>query len=164
MGNVNKGAGEPLGARQLLIKILREGGCEPTFDENDFIEFFFQDEHFIVDASDEYSFVSLIDSGWHAISVWDAEAVTEMKKVINQTNLLSRPKLVYAEGDDDMIYVSSIYRFPLHESIKNVDLYFHSNLISMMDLHRLFNRQEGDKPNDENSEDGSSDAEKGGEL
>ena len=69
--------------RNLVIKTLKEIGCQPEVNDEDDICFKYQGEDFFIDADNRVPFITL----WKIFGVPLTIDVNIMKEAINQTNL-----------------------------------------------------------------------------
>lgn len=86
-----------------------------------------------IKANDFDTFVCLYNYGWHEVSIWDAEAVEELKERINGYNQCSTFKYVYWLSDDDSIQVGMKIHFPLYEGIPDMQKYLKKLFDSFVD-------------------------------
>lgn len=78
--------------RNLVIKTLKEIGCQPEVNDEDDICFKYQGKDFFIDADNRVPFITL----WNIFGVPLTIDVNIMKEAINQTNLEGRITLSYS--------------------------------------------------------------------
>ncbi len=84
--------------RNLLIKTLKEMGCQPEIDDNNDIIVKYQGEVFSIDASNDNNFIWIYDIGWKAIETSNTDA-DFLKQAINKVNQSSAIMNLYTEGN-----------------------------------------------------------------
>lgn len=92
-----------------------------------------------IEASDYHNLVELYNYGWHEVSIWDAEAVEELKDKINIFNQCSTFKYVYRLEDDDSIQVGMKIHFPLCEEIPDMQKYLKKQFDDFVNYLDYFN-------------------------
>ena len=102
--------------RELFLETLTKIGCQYEFGEgeDDRILFAYQGEHFMVDASNERFFVTIWDTYWAHIELYDIDELSRLKKAINGSNISNSVTTVYtideAGGNVD-VHCKSIILF-----------------------------------------------------
>lgn len=147
--------------KELVLKILTEGGAAYDDYGDDQFGFYYQKEHFVVAISDSMM-IRIMDYNWHSVSRWDAEAITDVQTRINKANMLSIAKMVYVYGDDDMMQVSTMLMVPLTADIPDLNQYFVAMLDNVLEMHKFLIDEE-EEGEDEGEGDASADREKGGD-
>lgn len=71
--------------RSLLIKTLKDIGCQPEIDDNNSIFFNYQGEKFVINASNDSYLIWIYDFAWMGIEISDANA-DFLKQAINKAN------------------------------------------------------------------------------
>ena len=102
--------------RELFLETLTKIGCQYEIGEgdDDRILFAYQGEHFMVDASNERFFVTIWDTYWAHIELYDIDELSRLKKAINGSNISNSVTTVYtideAGGNVD-VHCKSIILF-----------------------------------------------------
>ena len=88
---------ENLRTRELFLETLTKIGCQYEFGEGDDDRIFFayQGEHFIVDASNERLFITILDAQWGQVELYDIDELSRLKKAINGSNMYNTVVTVY---------------------------------------------------------------------
>lgn len=128
------------GARDLLLKILREANVKPDMLEHDRIGFHYgnetEDEYIVVEADNNHLNIRLIDYAWFEVSRWDIDKISEIQSRLNLQNTYARPKVVYMFNEDnDTMVLSSLLTMPFFEEIPDIKSYFTAQLQSLVDSH-----------------------------
>lgn len=84
--------------RNLVIRTLREIGCQPEVDDD--ICFKYQGEEFFIDADNNYQFVTLWDTWWLCVDLDNAN-VENLKEAINLNNINTIVSTVYSIDEDN---------------------------------------------------------------
>ena len=71
--------------RNLLIKTLKDIGCQPEIDEDNYVKFKYQGEEFKIYASNDCSLIWIYDFAWSGIETNNANA-DFLKQAINKAN------------------------------------------------------------------------------
>ena len=71
--------------RNLLLKTLKEIGCQPEIDDNNSIIFKYQGEEFKIDASNDNAFIWIYNVAWMGIKTSNTNA-DFLKQAINKAN------------------------------------------------------------------------------
>ena len=83
----NKGDAESWMTKTLVKGVLRRIGCEPEEEDEDYVQFNYQDENFIIQANEERPFIIISDVWWYHLSTYnDLEEFARLQKVINACN------------------------------------------------------------------------------
>lgn len=85
-----------LGARDLCLDLLRQLNCEVELEGDD-IYFTYQNEHFMMEASNECHFIIVWDLYWYMISLENQEEVQRVKEAINSVNSINNNTVLYHE-------------------------------------------------------------------
>lgn len=96
--------------RNLLIKTLKEMGCQPEIDDNNDITVKYQGEVFSIDASNDNNFIWIYDIGWKAIETSNTDA-DFLKQAINKVNQSSAIMNLYTEGNG---YIMAHYKMAIY--------------------------------------------------
>lgn len=129
-----------MGARDLILKILKDADVKPDILQHDRIGFHYENngevEYIAVEADNEHLNIRFIDYAWYEVSKWDIEKVTEIQARVNLQNTYSRAKVVYMFNDeDDTMVLSSLLTTPMFEDIPNLIEYFTAQLQALLDSH-----------------------------
>lgn len=151
---LHKAGDTPLTTKDLLFKIMEDGGatCEELGDNR--YGFFYEKEHFMV-ALDDSIMIRIVDYNWHSVSRWDVETITELQSKINHFNMYAMPKMVYAyDDDDDTFNISTILTVPLTEKIDGISNYFVAMLDKVLQSHEFilgkdYKKDDGDAQQEE---------------
>ena len=85
-----------LGARDLCLDLLRQLNCEVELEGDD-IYFTYQNEHFMMEASNECHFIVVWDLCWYKISLENQEEVELVKEAVNRVNSINCNIVLYYE-------------------------------------------------------------------
>lgn len=85
-----------LGARDLCLDLLRQLNCEVE-QEGDDIYFTYQNEHFMMEASNECHFIVVWDLCWYMKSLENQEEVELVKEAVNRVNSINCNIVLYYE-------------------------------------------------------------------
>ena len=112
-----------LGTRDLCLDLLRQLNCEVEQKGED-IYFTYQKEHFMVEASNEFSFITIWNFHWDKVDSENTHEVEKMKKAVNRTNhLVSNTVLYMSYKDEKAYYVLSKVQRLLMQNIPNTKVY-----------------------------------------
>ncbi|WP_174646349.1 hypothetical protein [Bacteroides sp. Marseille-P8574] len=123
--------------RNLVVKTLKEIGCQPEVDDKDRIRFKYQGEIFFIDADNNYQFVTLWDAWWLCIDCDNAN-VEHLKKAINSNNINTIVSTFYTIDEDSKqmgVHCKAI--FMLTPSIVNKENYLKVILNDCFKAHDL---------------------------
>lgn len=135
-GNVNT----PI--TDLLMSTLKRGGCMSELDDRGCVGINYQDIQLLIQPNEELRSITVYDISWYSVSIYDAEAVIQMKAEVNRVNSFGDAKLVYQENDDDCIYVTTVFTFPFSEEIEDIESYFADGLASVISYRQAFIKEE----------------------
>ena len=85
-----------LGARDLCLDLLRQLNCEVELEGDD-IYFTYQNENFIIEASNECHFILVWDLCWYMKSLENQEEVELVKEAVNRVNSINCNIVLYYE-------------------------------------------------------------------
>lgn len=88
-----------LGARDLCLDLLRQLNCEVELEGDD-IYFTYQNENFMIEASNECHFIVVWDLCWYMKSLENQEEVELVKKAVNRVNNISSNIVLYYEDKE----------------------------------------------------------------
>lgn len=127
------------GARDCFLETLKKLGCQYEIDEEDGrIQFAFQGENFVADATNEGCYVHLWDTFWGQVELYDIDEFTRLRKAINTSNINSATTTVYsineAGSSVDVHSKKSILFLP---QIPQVENYLRSELGDFFRAHQI---------------------------
>lgn len=126
----------------LVLATLRSIGCDPEIEEHDnnnWISFTYQGEHFKIQCSDDCRLITIYDTWWYQISIYsDVEEIAKLHKIINFVNQNDSCTLVYtANKEIEQIGVHSKKEILFIKEIPNIDKYLIATLINFFKIQRL---------------------------
>ena len=76
---------EPPHTKDLCIELLKQLNCEVfvSEEEENRLDFKYQGEHFIIDATNESFFINIWDPGWYVVPLDDLEQMSNVRKAVN---------------------------------------------------------------------------------
>ena len=88
---------EPPHTKDLCIELLKQLNCEifVSEEEENRLDFKYQGEHFIIDATNESFFINIWDPKWYIVPLDDLEQMSNVRKAINTINNYSGTTIVY---------------------------------------------------------------------
>ncbi|MGF0089856.1 hypothetical protein ACQRC7_04875 [Segatella copri] len=88
---------EPPHTKDLCIELLKQLNCEVfvSEEEENRLDFKYQGEHFIIDATNESFFINIWDPGWYVVPLDDLEQMSNVRKAVNTINNYSGTTIVY---------------------------------------------------------------------
>lgn len=88
---------EPPHTKDLCIELLKKLNCEVfvSEEEENRLDFKYQGEHFIIDATNESFFINIWDPGWYVVPLDDLEQMSNVRKAVNTINNYSGTTIVY---------------------------------------------------------------------
>ena len=88
---------EPPYTKDLCIELLKQLNCEVfvSEEEENRLDFKYQGEHFIIDATNESFFINFWDPGWYVVPLDDLEQMSNVRKADNTINNYSGTTIVY---------------------------------------------------------------------
>ena len=98
-----------IATRDLVMKVLKEIGCEPIEDDEIKLHFIYQGETFGIDTHNDYLFINIYDLWWYEIPMNDnIDEFARMQKAINFTNTIGTCTVLYSINEQEgVIGVSS---------------------------------------------------------
>ena len=134
----NEGVQIELGARDLVMHVLTQIGCQYTIDDDNDICFRYQGETFYIRASNEYSCITIWDFCWGQCELHDVELFSRIKHAINKangnTNITTFYTINEAGGTVEVHCKKSILFMP---QIPDIEGYFRAMLDEIFDTHRF---------------------------
>ena len=88
-----------LGTRDLCLDLLRQLNCEVEQKGED-MYFTYQNEHFMVEASNECRFIVVWDLYWYKVSLDNQEEVLQVKEAVNRLNDIASNTVLYHEDKE----------------------------------------------------------------
>lgn len=127
------------GSRDCFLETLKKLGCQYEIDEEDErIQFAFQGENFVADATNEGCYVHLWDTFWGQVELYDIDEFTRLRKAINTSNINCSTTTVYsineAGSSVDVHSKKSILFLP---QIPQVENYLRSELGDFFRAHQI---------------------------
>ena len=88
---------EPPHTKDLCIELLKQLNCEVfvSEEEENRLDFKYQGEHFIIDATNESFFINIWDPVWYVVPLDDLEQMSNVRKAVNTINNYSGTTIVY---------------------------------------------------------------------
>lgn len=126
-------------SRDAFLETLTKIGCQYEVEEEDErINFAFQGEHFIADASNQRCYVQLWDVFWGQVELYDIDEFSRLRKAINTANINCDVMTIYtineAGNNVDVHCKKSILFLP---EIPNIEAYLHAELTSFFRAHHI---------------------------
>ena len=109
---------ENIGTRDLCLELLRQLNCEVRIEHDD-IYFTYQNEKFMIEASNDSAFIAIWDLHWDMVDSENIQNVENMKKAVNRTN-----QLVHMSYEEEKsYYILSKLQCLLMHNIPNAKAY-----------------------------------------
>lgn len=134
----NEGVQIELGARDLVMHVLTQIGCQYTIDDDDEICFRYQGETFYIRASNEYSCITIWDYGWLQCELNDVERFSLIKSAINVANWRTDTITFYSineAGGTAAVHCKKSILF--QPQIPDIEVYFCAMLDDIFNTHRF---------------------------
>ena len=98
---------EPPHTKDLCIELLKQLNCEVfvSEEEENRLDFKYQGEHFIIDATNESFFINIWDPGWYVVPLDDLEQMSNVRKAVNTINNYSGTTIVYCIEEEEQKFV-----------------------------------------------------------
>lgn len=127
------------GTRDCFLETLKKLGCQYEIgEEDDRIQFAFQGETFVADATNEGCYVHLWDTFWGQVELYDIDEFTRLRKAINTSNINCSTTTVHsineAGSSVDVHCKKSILFLP---QIPQVENYLRSELTDFFRAHQI---------------------------
>lgn len=114
---------ENIGTRDLCLELLRQLNCEVRIEHDD-IYFTYQNEKFMIEASNESAFITIWDLHWDMVDSENIQNVENMKKAVNRTNHLVHNTVLYMSYEEEKsYYILSKLQCLLMHNIPNTKAY-----------------------------------------
>ena len=127
--------------RGLFLRTLRNIGCQYEKAEeegDDRIFFAYQGENFFVEATDDRFYVTVYDTHWGHVELYDIDEFTRLRKAINTANLNCATMTVYTIDEDaKTVDVHSKSTFPFLHQIPDLENYLRGVLNDFFRAHQL---------------------------
>ena len=113
------------GTRDLFLEMLTKIGCQYEIDESDSqIRFMWQGGHFTADATNDCAFVVVWFLFWDEYELYDIDALSRVKRVINDANINYNINVFYTINEEgSTFHVHSKKHFMLMQQIPNIESY-----------------------------------------
>ena len=119
---------ENIGTRDLCIELLRQLNCEVRIEHDD-IYFTYQNEKFMIEASNDSVFITIWDLHWDMVDSENVQDVENMKKAVNRTNHLVHNTVLYIlYKEEKSYYILSKLQCLLIRNIPNAKAYLAATL------------------------------------
>ena len=121
--------------KELVVRVLRNIGCDPRIDEvnDNEIDFLYQGGHFIINASDDCLYVILYFTWWFECPLDDLDTFSAIQKVVNQINggRATCTTLYSINEEERRVGVHCKKHFIFVPEIRNLETYLRSELHEM---------------------------------
>ena len=118
----------PVGPRDLCLELLRQLNCEVRVEHDD-IYFTYQNEKFMIEASNDSVFITIWDLHWDMVDSENIQDVENMKKAVNRTNHLVHNTVLYIlYKEEKSYYILSKLQCLLMPNIPNTKVYLSATL------------------------------------
>lgn len=94
---------QSVGTRDLCLELLRQLNCEVRVEHDD-IYFTYQNEKFMIEASNDSVFITIWDLHWDMVDSENVQDVENMKKAVNRTNHLVHNTVLYILYKEEKSY------------------------------------------------------------
>lgn len=112
-----------VGTRDLCLELLWQLNCEVRIEHDD-IYFTYQNEKFMIEASNDSVFITIWDLHWDMVDSENLQDVENMKKAVNRTNHLVHNTVLYILYEEEKsYYVLSKLQCLLMPNIPNTKTY-----------------------------------------
>ena len=119
---------ENIGTRDLRLELLRQLNCDVRIEYDD-IYFTYQNEKFMIEASNDSAFITIWDLHWDMVDSENLQDVENMKKAVNRTNQLVHNTVLYIlYKEEKSYYVLSKLQCLLMPNIPNTKVYLSATL------------------------------------
>lgn len=119
---------QPVGTRDLCLELLRQLNCEVRIEHDD-IYFTYQNEKFMIEASNDSVFITIWDLHWDMVDSENVQDVENMKKAVNRTNHLVHNTVLYIlYKEEKSYYILSKLQCLLMPNIPNTKVYLSATL------------------------------------
>ena len=119
---------ENICTRDLCLELLRQLNCEVRIEHDD-IYFTYQNEKFMIEASNDSAFITIWDLHWDMVDSENVQDVENMKKAVNRTNHLVHNTVLYIlYKEEKSYYILSKLQCLLIRNIPNAKAYLAATL------------------------------------
>ena len=123
--------------RNLVIKTLKEIGCQPETDDKDRIYFKYQGETFQIAADNNHLFIVIWDGWWGKIGI-DDSSISYLKEAINQTNQEIDITVLYTIDEEQRtLDIHSKHYLPFTKELPAIEEYLRANLDLFFVAHQV---------------------------
>ena len=125
--------------RGLFLRTLKNIGCQYEKEENgNRIFFAYQGENFFVEVSDDRFYITVYDTHWGQVELYDIDEFTRLRKAINTANLNCATMVVYTIDDiAKTVDVHCKSTFPFLHQIPDLENYLRGELNDFFRAHQL---------------------------
>ena len=109
--------------KDLAYEVLKQIGCQPHDREEEQIQFEYQGMTFLMEASNDCKFVSLILPWCHSVSKFDIDEFARVRQVVNDLNMWGTVTVFYDITDSDDVAVHIMKHFLFVQQIPYLDDY-----------------------------------------
>ncbi|RGN79933.1 hypothetical protein DXB41_13395, partial [Segatella copri] len=107
----------------LCLELLRQLNCEVRIEHDD-IYFTYQNEKFMIEASNDSAFITIWNLHWDMVDSENIQDVENMKKAVNRTNHLVHNTVLYIlYKEEKSYYILSKLQCLLMPNIPNTKVY-----------------------------------------
>ena len=126
--------------RDVFLQTLANIGCQYEIGEgeDDRIQFAFQGENFVADATNEGCYVHLWDTFWGQVELYDIDEFTRLRKAINTANINCATTTVYSINEaGSSVDVHSKKTILFLPQIPQIENYLRSELGDFFRAHQI---------------------------
>ena len=129
--------------RGLFLRALRNIGCQYEKEENgNGIFFAYQGENFLAEVSDDRFYVTVYDTHWGKVELYDIDEFTRLRNAINTANLNCATMTVYTIDDvAKTVNVHCKSTFPFLHQIPDIENYLRGELNDFFRAHQLVGQE-----------------------
>ena len=135
---------EPPHTKDLCIELLKQLNCEVfvSEEEENRLDFNYQGEHFIIDATNESFFINIWDPGWYVVPLDDLEQMSNVRKAVNTINNYSGTTIVYyIEEEGQKFILHSKRQCILPKDLPHVKEYLRALLDDFFDVQKWLSKE-----------------------
>ena len=128
--------------RDLFLDTLTKMGCQYEFDENERIGFQWQGGYFVANASNDNLFVTIWYFQWGEWELYDIDALSRVKRVINEANISYALNVVYSINEEGgNFYIHSNKNFLFIPQIPDIKGYLQAMLGEFFTVRRYVEKE-----------------------
>ena len=117
-------------------------GCQYEFDENERIGFQWQGGYFVANASNDNLFVTIWYFQWGEWELYDIDALSRVKRVINEANISYALNVVYSINEEGgNFYIHSNKNFLFIPQIPDIKGYLQAMLGEFFTVRRYVEKE-----------------------